>query len=242
MFENLALWRESLTLRHLRWVEDDGESSHAGIRTIVLRLLPDCYRDAPNRTLHMALFTIAGAIRDTHVTLEVRTWDSGHNPWPFLEVYWKPSDPTIPSGVLALAATLTALEVCMQQGSIASGAVPEVCEEHNPATVVSPAVQMSYDFTGPATDGLRCLCSLSRLETASLWLEHRAKDADDAYDGVWQSSNQLSALRHLALQCASRVSDVPMHLVLPLAKPQHGKQVIVLHQRHEMSTWVVILC
>ena len=134
MLEKLALWRESLALRHLQWVEHDGEGSHAGIRTIVLRLLPDCYRDTPNQTLHMALFTIAGALQNTHVTLELRTWECGYNPWPFLEVYWKPFDPTIPSGVLALAATLTALEVCMQEACIASGAVLEVCEEHNPAT------------------------------------------------------------------------------------------------------------
>jgi hypothetical protein len=87
VLENLALWRESLTLRQLQWVEHDGEGSHAGIRTIVLRLLPDCYRDAPNRTLHTALFTVAGALRDTHVTLEVRTWECEYNPWPFLESY-----------------------------------------------------------------------------------------------------------------------------------------------------------
>ncbi len=85
----------------------------AGIQAVVLRLLPGCDPDATNRTLHIALFSLAGALQRTHVTLEVRTWESGEtvDPWPFLDLYWMPCDTTIPSGVLVLAATLTALEV-----------------------------------------------------------------------------------------------------------------------------------
>jgi hypothetical protein len=159
--------------------------------------------------MHRALFCTAGALQKTHVTLELHTWESGgwFGPWPFLDLYWRPIDPTIPSGVLALAATLTALEVCMQEGCDASRVMPVLS---NFATMVLPAVQMNYEFSGPTTNGLQYLCSLSRLETASLWLTHSDPDADDAYGGAWQASSELSALRRLALQCVLLVSSVPM--------------------------------
>lgn len=178
----------------------------------MLRLCPECDSDATNQTLHTALFAIAGALQKTHVTLELRTWEIGEtvDPWPFLDLYWKPIDPTIPSGVLALAATLTALEVCMHWGCDASRVMPVLYGHSNPPTIVSPAVQMNYDFSGPATDGLRYLCSLSRLQTASLWLTHSDPDADDAYGEVWQASNELSVLRRLALQCVLLLSDLSM--------------------------------
>lgn len=80
----------------------------------MLRLLPDCHPGAANQTLHTVLFAIAGALKQTHVKLELRASESSAtvDPWPFLDQNWEPLDMTVPAGVQALAATLTVLEVC----------------------------------------------------------------------------------------------------------------------------------
>ena len=83
----------------------------AGIQTIVLRLKPGSPVKPTNHMLHTALFTIAAAIEDTEIDLELRARDglAPADPWSFPESMWEPTDEQ--PGVSALAKSLTVLQV-----------------------------------------------------------------------------------------------------------------------------------
>lgn len=72
------------------------------------------------------------------------------------------------------------------------------------SALVSSAVQMSYDFRASSAHDLRHLCSLSRLEEATLSLLDRRRD-DAGHEG-WEASGGLQALRRLSVRCVSPIA------------------------------------
>jgi hypothetical protein len=66
----------------------------------------------------MTLFAVAGALQGTHVSLEMRTGGdclAADKRLPFEKRFWAAPLPHAQPGLVALAATLTKLEVCTQQ-------------------------------------------------------------------------------------------------------------------------------
>lgn len=138
--------------------------------------------------------------------LELRAWESYEmaDPWPFLDWYWGPANSYSQSGVLALAATLTNMEVCMQQGIDGKHDGLVVSEHCSKAALVSSAMQMRYEFGMTerylVSDSLWHICSLSRLEEATLCFID-VKYHDYADHGGWEASAGLQALRRLSIRC-----------------------------------------
>ena len=74
--------------------------------------------------------------------------------------------------------------------------------------LVSSAVQMTYVFETSSARELRHLCSLSRLEEATLsLLDHSPRD--DAGHAGWEASGGLQALRRLSIRCVYIIAACP---------------------------------
>lgn len=89
----------------------------AGIQTVIVRPPSDATTTSGS-AVHMTLFAIAGGLQGTHVSLEMRS--GGHRlaadqMLPFEKNFWAAPIPHAQPGLIALAATLTKLEVCTQQ-------------------------------------------------------------------------------------------------------------------------------
>ena len=58
-------------------------------------------------------------------------------------------------------------------------------------------MQIKYSIYVPRQTVMHHLCSLARLEEATLWLEVASRNTEQ--DGVWEAAGRLPKLRRLAI-------------------------------------------